>query len=319
MSIVLLFVFILFLVFGLVMFLTRPTRKERLVESRLHSAAGRTALHSIETVDILKRDVYSDVPWLNSLFLRMKPAARLRRLIADADKDWSVGRLVAGTLLAAVVTYWFTRIVISNPLTPPFLTLAVFFGPYLFLLWKRHMRLKKFTQLLPEAMDLIARALRAGHSLTASMELVAQEIPDPVGTEFRRLFEEQNLGLPQRDALLNLAERIPLPDVHFLVASILIQKETGGNLVEVLEKTSNLLRDRIKLRGQLRVYTAQGRLTGWILCILPVVMFFLLTWLDPAYMSTLTTDPIGKKLLITGACLMLLGVLVIRKIVNIKV
>jgi tight adherence protein B len=168
-------------------------------------------------------------------------------------------------------------------------------------------------------MDLVSRALRAGHSLTAALDLVGQEIGDPVGKEFRRVSEEQNLGLPQRDALLNLGERVPIPDVRFLVAAMLIQRETGGNLVEVLDKTTALLRDRIRLHGEVRIYTAQGRLTGWILCLLPVFMFFILTVINPNYTAPLLNQPTGQHLLIAGAIFMLLGILVIRKIVQIKV
>ncbi len=168
-------------------------------------------------------------------------------------------------------------------------------------------------------MDLVSRALRAGHSLTAALDLVGQEIADPVGKEFRRVSEEQNLGLPLRDALLNLAERVPVPDVRFLVAAMLIQRETGGNLVEVLDKTTSLLRDRIRLQGEIRIYTAQGRLTGWILCLLPIFMFFALTAINPDYTAPLINEPAGQHLLIAGCVLMLLGILVIRKIIQIKV
>ncbi len=168
-------------------------------------------------------------------------------------------------------------------------------------------------------MDLVSRALQAGHSLTAALDLVGQEIADPVGKEFRRVSEEQNLGLPLRDALLNLADRIAVPDVQFLVAAMLIQRETGGNLVEVLDKTTALLRDRIRLQGEIRIYTAQGRLTGWILCILPVVMFFALNALNPNYTAPLLNEPVGRHLLVVGVVLMLFGVLVIRSIVRVKV
>lgn len=319
MAIILLFAFILALVFGLMMFLTRPSRTEKLVQSRLETTAGRVRTQSIESVDILKRETFSEVPWLNRLLVKLQPAAKIRRLISDAGLSWSVGRLISGTLLAAVVAYAVGRMLVPNPLIVPLFPILALVGPYVFLLIKRSKRLEKFGMQMPDAMDLISRALRAGHSLTASMELVAQEIPPPLGPEFRRVFDEQNLGLPQREALLNLAERIPLSDVQFLVASILIQRESGGNLVEVLDKTASVLRDRIRLHRQIRVFTAQGRLTGWILTLLPVVMFFLLSTVNPHYMSSLTSDPGGQKLMIAGVVLMLIGGLVIRKIIRIKV
>jgi tight adherence protein B len=315
----LLFAFILIVVFGLMMLLTRPTRTEKLTQARLHAAAGYANGERFVPVDILKRDSYSDVPWLNRMMLRLEPASRLRKLIADAGLTWSVGRLVAGTLVAAALVLWLGHFFTPNRIIVILLAAAVVLAPYFFLLFKKSRRLAKFAGQLPDAMDLISRALRAGHSLTAAMELVAQEIAAPLGPEFRRVFDEQNLGLPQREALLNMTQRIAVPDLRFLVAAILIQRESGGNLVEVLDKTATVLRDRMKLQRQIRVFTAQGRLTGWILGLLPVIMFFLLSAANPQYMSNLVTDPMGQKLMMAGGVLMVLGGLVIRKIIRIKV
>lgn len=316
---ILLFLFILIVVFGLMMVLTRPTRTEKLVQARLQTAAVRITGQRFEPIDILKREALSDVPWLNRMLLRLEPASKLRKLIADAGLTWSVGRLVAGSTLAAVLILWLGRFFFPSPIVVPVLGAAVFLAPYIYLVMKKSQRLNKFGSQLPDAMDLISRALRAGHSLTAAMDLVAQEIAAPLGPEFRRVFDEQNLGLPQREALLNLADRVPLPDLRFLIAAILIQRETGGNLVEVLDKTAAVLRDRMRLQRQIRVFTAQGRLTGWILTLLPVIMFFLLSAVNPAYMNNLVSDPLGVKIMIVGAVLMLVGGLIIRKIIRIKV
>ena len=316
---ILLFLFILIVVFGLMMVLTRPTKTEKLVQARLQTAAVRITGQHFEPIDILKREALSDVPWLNRMLLRLEPASKLRKLISDAGLTWSVGRLVAGSTLAAVLVLWLGRFFFPSPIVVPVLAAAVFLGPYLYLMMKKSQRLNKFGSQLPDAMDLISRALRAGHSLTAAMDLVAQEIAAPLGPEFRRVFDEQNLGLPQREALLNLTERVPLPDLRFLVAAILIQRETGGNLVEVLDKTAAVLRERMRLQRQIRVFTAQGRLTGWILSLLPVIMFFLLSAVNPAYMNNLISDPMGVKIMIVGVILMLFGGLVIRKIIQIKV
>lgn len=320
MSPLLLFLLILIVVFGVIMVLTRPTRTEKLVQARLQTAAVlRATGEHFEPVDILKRESLSDVPWLNRVLQSVEPASKLRKLIADAGLTWSVGRLASGSILAAALVLWLGRFFVPNPLFVPLLAAVVFLAPYLYLLFKKGQRLAKFASQLPEAMDLMSRALRAGHSLTAAMDLVAQEIAAPLGPEFRRVFDEQNLGLPQREALLNLTERVPIPDLRFLVAAILIQRETGGNLVEVLDKTAAVLRDRMRLHRQIRVFTAQGRLTGWILGLLPVLMFFLLSAVNPQYMSNMTSDPMGQKLMLGGAVLMILGGLVIRKIIQIKV
>lgn len=319
MALIFLFFCLLILIFGLMIFITRPSQKEKILESRLQTSATRSNETHIEAINILKSESYSDVPWLNSILVRLKPSFRLRKLIADADQTWSVGKLVSGSILGAVAAYWLVNVLNHNKLIAAVLAIAVLVAPYAFLMFKRQRRLRRFAAILPDGMDLVARALRAGHSLTAALDMVGQEISDPVGREFRRIFEEQNLGLPLREALLNLAERVPLPDVRFMVAAMLIQRETGGNLVEVLDKTTSLLRERARLEGQIRVHTAQGRLTGWILCLLPFIAFFAISWVNPEYMDTLIHDSLGQMLLVAGACLMVLGILVIRKIVDIKV
>lgn len=319
MALLFLFVFVLVVVFAVVAMFTQPTRSEKLAHSRLHTVAGRAYAKSTQHVDILRNDAYSTIPWLNRLFGNLTPAARLRRLIIEAGLNWTVGTLVLGSLGAFIAGYWISGLFGLNPAIASIIGIAAFLCPYSFLYLKRKRELRKFTTLLPDAMDLVSRALRAGHSLAAALDLVGQEIADPVGKEFRRVSEEQNLGLPLRDALLNLAERVPLPDVRFLVAAMLIQRETGGNLVEVLDKTTALLRDRIRLQGEIRIHTAQGRLTGWILCLLPLFMFFLLTAVNPNYTAPLLDEPAGRHLLVAGAVLMFLGILVIRKIVQMKV
>lgn len=319
MALVLLFLFILVVVFAVVGMFTRPTRSEKLAHSRLQNVAGRTSASTAQQVDILRHDAYSSIPWLNRLFGNLTPAGRLRRLIIEAGLNWTVGALILGSFLAFFAAYWISSLSGLNRALAPIVGVVAFLAPYSFLYLKRKRQLQKFSALLPDAMDLVSRALRAGHSLTAALDLVGQEIADPVGKEFRRVSEEQNLGLPLRDALLNLSERVPIPDVGFLVAAMLIQRETGGNLVEVLDKTTTLLRDRIRLQGEIRIYTAQGRLTGWILCLLPVFLFFALTVINPNYTAPLLKETTGQHLLIGGVVLMLLGILFIRKIVQIKV
>jgi len=319
MSLLLLFLFILVVVFAVVAMFTQPTRAEKLAHARLQNVAGHAYANAAQHVDILRHDSYSTIPWLNRLFGNLTPASRLRRLIIEAGLSWTVGALVLGSLVGLFGVYWVSLLFGLHRAIALLLAFVAFFAPYSFLYFRRKQQFRKFSTLLPDAMDLVSRALRAGHSLTAAIDLVGQEIADPVGKEFRRVSEEQNLGLPLRDALLNLAERVPIPDVRFLVAAMLIQRETGGNLVEVLDKTTTLLRDRIRLQGEVRIYTAQGRLTGWILCLLPIFMFFALTAINPTYTAPLLTEPVGRHLLVAGAIFMLLGILVIRKIVQIKV
>ncbi|HTV53757.1 MAG TPA: type II secretion system F family protein, partial [Terriglobia bacterium] len=234
-------------------------------------------------------------------------------------KTWTVESVLLGSLLAFVVVTWLASIVV------PAFVLAVVLGfigglaPFGYLYLQRDTRFHRLDSLLPETIDLMSRALQAGHGVTAAIEMASLEIAEPLASEFRTTFEEQNLGLPLREAMLNLAERVPLDDVRFLVTAILVQKETGGNLAEILDKTAALLRDRMRLKGQLRIYTAQGRLSGWFLCLLPFILFFLINMVNPRYEKTLWTDPLGRHLVYAGLVMMAIGIYVIRKIVEIKV
>jgi tight adherence protein B len=191
--------------------------------------------------------------------------------------------------------------------------------PYLFLLLKRERRFRKCDAQVPEAVDLMARALRAGHAVPAVIEMVGRESAEPLAGEFRIVHEEQNLGLPLRDAMLNLADRVPRDDVRFVVTAILLQKETGGNLAIILDKTAAVARERSRLYGQLRIYTAQGRITGWILCVAPFVMCGILSLLNWKYERILFTHPTGLKSIYIGLVMMGLGILIIRKIIDVKV
>src|SRR6266436_5705575 len=182
--------------------------------------------------------------------------------------------------------------------------------------------ISEFVQLIPGALgtlNLMARGLRAGHALTAVLEMVGNESPEPIGSEFKRLHEETALGLPLRDATTNLVSRIPRDDVRFLATAILLQKETGGNLAIILDKNSAVARERARLRGQLMIYTAQGRVTGWILCIMPFFMFGVLSLLNWNTEKILFTDEMGLHAVYGGLFLMVLGILTIRKIIDIKV
>jgi len=210
-------------------------------------------------------------------------------------------------------------LLVPNLVLSACIALAVALLPYVYLYVIRSIRFKRFGDLLPEAVDLMARGLRAGHATTAVLEMVGNEIAEPVGSEFRALHEEQTLGLTMRDAMMNLVQRVPLDDVRFLTTAILLQKETGGNLAQIPDKTGMVMRERARLRGQLRIYTAQGRITGWILCIMPFIMFGLMSVVNRKYESILFTDPTGLHLLYFGLIMMLIGILIIRKVINLKV
>jgi tight adherence protein B len=317
---ILLFLLVLVITFSVVLFMTRPTKDETDLGNRLAGfSRGSDAAPVIDPDIILKREVYSDLPIINAILRRVKLAADVDTLIKQANSSLTVGRVLFGALFIAVVVGVLAGAYMHNALIGLAAGLAAGTTPYISLRIKRNARLRAFETILPEAIDLLGRALRAGHALTAAIEMVSREIADPVGMEFRRVFEEQNFGLPIREALLNLASRVPVPDLQFLVTAMLVQKETGGNLAEVLDKTGMVIRERSRLLGQLRIYTAQGRMTGWILGLLPFIVFLLMNFVNPSYARTLINDPMGRKAIWLGLGLMVIGVWMIRKIVDIKV
>jgi tight adherence protein B len=199
--------------------------------------------------------------------------------------------------------------------------MAVFLGalPIMWLLFRRKRRLQKFASQLPQALELIARALRAGHSLAAGFSLVAQEMSDPIGGEFSRTFEEQNLGKPLEEALHDFSKRVPNLDLKFFATAIILQRQTGGDLAEILDKIGHLIRERFKIWGQVQALTGEGRLSGVVLLALPPVLFAVVYRMNPDYLMLLFTDELGKKMLVGGIVSQLLGALLIRKIVNIRV
>jgi len=223
------------------------------------------------------------------------------------------------SLLATALMAWIASLVLPGALLPVLVGVLAGSIPYIYLYIMREARFRRCDKLLPEAIDLMARGLRAGHALSAVLEMVSKEIADPISTEFRRLHEETSLGLPLREATLNLVSRLPRDDVRFLATAILLQKETGGNLAIILDKTSAVARERARLRGQLMIYTAQGRITGWVLSLMPFAMFGLLSLLNWNTEKLLFTDPGGLMAVYFGLGFMVLGILTIRKIIDIRV
>ena len=191
--------------------------------------------------------------------------------------------------------------------------------PLTWLIFRRRRRLRRFAKQLPDALELIARALRAGHSLASGFHLVAEEMSEPISVEFTRVFEEQNLGIPMDEALMSMTDRVPNLDLKFFVTSVNLQRQTGGDLAEILDKIGELIRERFKIWGQVQALTGEGRLSGIVLLALPPALFLAVYRLNPDYVMVLFTDPMGKQMLAGGVVLQILGALVIRKIVNIKV
>ncbi len=321
MSITLLFLIVLLASFGILLLVTRPSKTEQSVATRLEKIGRPTEVGSApaEPEDILKSDKLSDMPWLDLILKRLELSRRLQELLSQSGSEWTVGRVLAGAAVLAVGVGFFTQFWIDSIILRVILGAIAGAAPFLYLQYKRSARFSKFNALLPDALDLMSRALKAGHSIVSAVEMVANEIAEPLGPEFRRTFEEQNFGLPLREAMVGLGHRVPISDLQFVITAILVQKETGGNLIEVMDKAAAVLRDRMRLQGQIRIYTAQGRLTGWILCGLPFILFVIMNFLNPGYAKVLLNDPLGQKLTIAGIVLMAIGVWVMRRIVEIKV
>jgi len=311
-----------FVVFALLLVAsgTGASEHTKQVLFRLESAlaTGQRETHDL-IIDIRKNELLSAVPWINRWLLKIELAPRLRTLLYQANLKWTAGGLllmsIASFAIPAYLVYLRTRTIILSLLIGLFLGLV----PFVFVLSKRARRFAAFEQALPEALDLMVSALRAGHSLASALGLVARESADPLGGEFRICFEEQNYGLELRTAMENLTNRMPLQDLRIVATAILIQKESGGNLAEVLDKAGYLIRERFRLRRQVRVHTAQGRLTGWILTFLPLVLGLALYLVNPETMSILWKRPVGIKMLYTAAAMTLTGAWIIRKIVRMDV
>jgi tight adherence protein B len=270
-------------------------------------------------LDLRKTDRLSSIPWLNRKLLSYELTPRVQTLIYQADLKWTAGGMLAGCALCFVsigyLAYWRTDSVLIG-LAAGALASGM---PYFWARHKRGKRLDKFQEGLPEALDLMVNALRAGHSLIAAMGSVARECADPIGCEFKACFEEQNYGLEMKTALDNMINRVPLQDLRIVATAIMIQRESGGNLAEVLDKTSHVIRERFRLKRQVGVHTAQGRMTGWVLSLLPVFLGTALYFVNPDMMSQLWKNPLGIKMLWTSFGMLVVGTLIIRHIVNMDV
>ena len=318
----LVFILLAALTFAVVMAFTRPSATDRVIERRLArvqmTGNGDTPVGD-GAVEFLKHTNLSEIKWLNELLEQWTAAHKISLLLSQAESSWSVTTvLFASAMLGlmgfSIIHFWIADL--APALIGGLLATAL---PVLILRVKRDRRLASFNQKLPDALDLISRALRAGHSISAAIEIVAEEGVEPLRSEFAEVYKQQNFGIPHRDALLQLGRRVPSTDLQVVITAMLVQKETGGNLVEILERTTGVLRDRLRIQGELRTRTAQGRLTGWILGLLPIVMFCLISLTNPGYTNILINDPVGRKLAYLGVGMMAIGGLIIRKIIRIRV
>lgn len=295
-------------------------------QSKRAAAALQEAVGSERQVSLLPpadfrkaKEKVSAVPWVNAILSKTDFVPRLQRMLKEANLKWTVGMLFLMSLSAFAFSGYLIYLRLNSSIVSLAVGLVAGTMPFAFVFFKRQQRIQKFEQGLPVALDLMVSALRVGHSFTASIGVVTRECPDPVGSEFKTCYDEQNYGLDMRTALENLITRMPLQDLKIVVTAILIQRESGGNLAELLEKAADVIRQRFRLRRQVMVHTAQGRLTGWILTLLPIFLGFGLYVLNPDTMSLLWTRPLGIKLMIIAGCMLVVGTLLIQKIVRIDI
>jgi tight adherence protein B len=316
------FVFLFFLFATYALFLlasrksdARQARLQQRVAEALQQSSGRSVEESIQ---LMREDSIGGSPFINDLLSSLNVAKKLDMMLRQADMDITVTRLLLFCVIAGVMAS-FAAYTVLNGIIALILAIIATILPIMFVSLKRKKRLQRFNAQLPDTLDLLSRSLSVGHAFSESLHQVAMEMPEPIASEFRIAFEEQKLGLSTKAALDRLAERVPLLDLKLCITAMHIQRETGGNLGEILEKVSHTIRARFKLMEDFRTMTTASRGSAWILCGLPILIILLLTALNPNYMTSLMHEQRGHYVLAVAAILQVLGVVTIKSILAIKV
>ncbi|HYO63038.1 MAG TPA: type II secretion system F family protein [Pyrinomonadaceae bacterium] len=316
----LVFLFCMFLVFAAYLVATHGTETKR---KRLQQRLSEALLHSAHThdpeVQLARQELMSEIPALNRALLRLQAATSLKRLLDQADLHITVTRLVMFSGMAGILAALAASMVSISWLVIAASGLAAASVPFLHVVWKRRRRMHAFLEHLPETLELMSRALSAGHAFAEALHMVSTEMPEPIATEFRKTYEEQNLGLSLKLALDNMTQRVPLLDLRLCVTAVLIQRETGGNLAEILEKVAHTIRERFRIMEDLNTLTTSSRMSAWILCGLPLFVAFVVTWMSPEYMSVFWDDERGHTLIYVAIGMQIAGMLIVRKILQIKI
>ena len=310
----------LFITYALYLLSSRKSdaRKARLDE-RLAEAIRSSAATSDIDVQLARQELLSEIPWINRTLLKIEIISRIKRMIDQADSQITVMKLVLFSLTAGVMAFLAVSMVsVSYLLMTVFAFIATAL-PFAHIAMKRKKRMNRFLQLLPDALDLMSRGLSAGHAFTEALQMVSTEMPEPIATEFRKTYDEQNLGLSLKLALENLAQRMPLLDLRMCITAILIQRETGGNLSELLEKVAHTIRERFRIMEDLKTLTLSSRWSAWLLCALPIFLAIYVSLMNPDYMQVLWRDPRGHKLIAVASIMQILGMLMVKKIMTIKI
>jgi tight adherence protein B len=313
-----LFIVILFLIeLGFFALKNTWNPERKLIRKRLNSFSYSGDRN--EAIDIRRKKVLSEVPWLNRMLSSFRCTKKMHRLLEQSGAQYPLGFFLLLSLLFVVVGFLVFSLATSNYLK--LLPGAVFFGtmPFLYIYLKKGKRMQKFQRQLPDALDLVARSLKAGHAFSGGLKMVAEEFDNPVGVEFDKTMNEINLGVDVTEALKNLSNLVDCLDLNFFIISVIIQRETGGNLAEILENIARLIRERFKLHGRIRVLAAEGKLSAIILIALPFFVAFVISILNPEYIGTLITDPIGHILIAIAIIMMTLGIFIMIRMIKIKV
>lgn len=289
----------------------RVARRLRIMSAGAHGGE--------QNISIIKERLLSNTPTMQRILLQMPRVGTLDRLLQQSGLSWSVADLLGISLLAFLVPF-FAGSYFAMPMLPRLaLASAAAMLPFFYVTRAKGKRLTRIEQQLPDALDLMGRALRAGHAFPTALKMVGDEMNDPLASEFRAAFDEVNFGIAMPDALMNLATRVPSTDLRYFVIAVLIQRETGGNLSELLTSISAIIRDRIKLMGQVRVLSAEGKMSAWVLSLLPFGAALMIQLTNPQFLEVLYTDPAGRKMLAGAGVMMVLGILAMRKIIRIRV
>lgn len=272
-----------------------------------------------ERAAVLKNRLLSGVPAIEKLLLALPRVNNLDRFIEQSGLDWSVAKLLWISLLVGCTVYIALAFAMVMPTLRLGFALATFFLPWAYVQWKRGNRLDKLEQQLPDTLDLIGRALRAGHALPSGLQMVGDEMQDPIASEFRIMYDEINFGVSMQQALANLCERVPSTDVRYFVVAVLVQREAGGNLTEVLDNLSTLIRNRLKFHAKVKVLTSEGRMSGWVIGLLPFFLVGFLNFANHDFISVLWTDPAGIMITNILIGMMAVGAVWLYKLCQIRV
>jgi tight adherence protein B len=272
-----------------------------------------------QSISIVKERLLSKTPAIQRLLLRVPRVGALDRLLQQSGLSWTAAEFLGMTLLTFFAVFFAAQYLAIHELLRLTLACACALVPWLYVMRSKDKRLAHIEQQLPDSLDLMGRALRAGHAFPTALKMVGDEMNDPLAGEFRAAFDEVNFGISMPDALMNLATRVPSTDLRYFVIAVLIQRETGGNLAELLGSISAIIRERIKLLGQVRVLSAEGKMSAWVLGLLPFGAALMIQLTNPKFLEVLYTDPGGRKMLVIAGVMMLIGIVAMRKIIRIRV